>query len=313
MPVRVMFMHVQVQRALTMPSHHVSHDIKARIPILHHNLGYSVKEIGTVLGIKKSLIYKTLFFYRAHGLTYNPHSAQQSRRRHLTSIDISFIQGLLHQRHAIYLDEIQSQLLIRRGTKISLSTISRTLHRLHFSHKSISGRALERNNELRAIFMNRIADQVPDPNMLMFGDEASKDERTSGRRWGWSLRGTRCIQRKCFVRGKRFSILPILTLDGIIAYDIIEGSVMAERFVQFLRELVVCSSLKSTLFITNAFFIQIPLTNPYPGPRSVLILDNCRIHHGEEIRKLVEDDAGTFAVQFICRHGSYMVSDLLRL
>jgi hypothetical protein len=70
--------------------------------------------------------------------------------------------------------------------------------------------------------------------MLMFGDVASKDERTSAHRWGWSLRGTQCVQRKCFVRGRQFSILPILTLDGIIAYDIIEGSVMSEWFVQFL-------------------------------------------------------------------------------
>jgi transposase len=39
-------------------------------------------------------------------------------------------------------------------------------------------------------------------------------------------------------------------------------------------------------------FLQIPLTNPYPGPRSVLILDNCNIHHADEIRELVEDQAG---------------------
>jgi transposase len=235
-----------------MPPHSVSHDIKARIPILHHNLGYSIEEIGKVLGVKKSLIYRTLYFHRAHGQTYNPYSAQQSRRRHLTSTDISFIRGLLHQKHATYLDEIQEQLLARRGTKISISTLSRTLHRLHLTHKNVSGHALERNNELRAVFMNQIADQVPDPNMLMFGDEASKDERTSARRQGWSLRGTRCVQRKCFVRGRQFSILPILTLDGIIAYDIIEGSVTSERFVQFLRELVVCSDLN--FLVSNTYF-----------------------------------------------------------
>ena len=235
-----------------MPPHIVSNDIKARIPILHYNLGYSVKEIGRVLGVKKSLVYKTLYFHRAHGLTFNPYSARQIHQRHLSFTDISFIRGLLHQKHTIYLDEIQEQLLIRRGMKISLSTLSRTLHRLCFSNKDVSGQALERNNELRAIFMNRIADQVPDPNMLMFGDEASKDERSSARRRGWSPRGTRCIQRKCFVRGRRFSILPILTLDGIIAYDIIEGSVTSERFLQFLQELVVCSDLSS--LVGNAYF-----------------------------------------------------------
>jgi hypothetical protein len=87
--------------------------------------------------------------------------------------------------------------------------------------------------------MNRIADIVTDPNQLMFGDEASKDERTSNRRKGWSRRGVRCVQRKCFVRGNRYSLLPIITLDGIITHDIIRGSVTSERFVEFLRELVV--------------------------------------------------------------------------
>jgi hypothetical protein len=33
-----------------------------------------------------------------------------------------------------------------------------------------------------------------------------------------------------------------------------------------------------------------PLTNPYPGPRSVIVLDNCNIHHSEEVRELIEDD-----------------------
>ncbi|KDQ55614.1 hypothetical protein JAAARDRAFT_91352, partial [Jaapia argillacea MUCL 33604] len=70
---------------------------------------------------------------------------------------------------------------------------------------------------------------------------------------------------------KRYSILPILTMDGIIAYDIIEGLVTSEWFVQFLRDHV------------------IPLTNPYPGPHSVLVLDNCSIHHSEEVRQVIED------------------------
>jgi predicted transcriptional regulator len=163
-----------------MPPYSVSRDIKAQIPILHYNMRYSVKKIGKFLGIKKSLIYKTLYFYCVYGLVHNPHSAQLSCRWHLTSTDISFIRGLLNQRHAIFLDEIQEQLLTRRSIKISLLTLSCTLHCLHFSYKDVSAHALERNNQLQAVFINQIANQIPNPNMLMFGDEASKDERTSG-------------------------------------------------------------------------------------------------------------------------------------
>ena len=73
----------------------------------------------------------------------------------------------------------------------------------------------------------------------MFGDEAAKDGQMSARRKGWSERGTRCMQQKCFVQGCHYSILPIFTLDGIITYDVIEGSVTGERFLRFLCELVV--------------------------------------------------------------------------
>ena len=31
--------------------------------------------------------------------------------------------------------------------------------------------------------------------------------------------------------------------------------------------------------------------NPYPGPRSVLVVDNCRIHHNDAIRQLIEEEA----------------------
>lgn len=201
------------------------------------------------------------------------HSKHTGRRRTLTIDDIAFITAILCHHPTIYLDELQHELHSRRGVLVSLQTLLRTFSQLHFKRKRISAYALERNEEKRAIFMNSIANIAPDPEMLMFGDEAAKDERTLIRRYGRSRIGMRCIQRKCFVRGKRYSILPILTLDGIITYDIIEGPVTSERFIQFLREHV------------------LPLTNPYPGPRSVLVLDNCRIHHSDEVRRLIEEEA----------------------
>ncbi|KAG1777620.1 hypothetical protein EV702DRAFT_1045036 [Suillus placidus] len=142
-----------------------------------------------------------------------------------------------------------ASLILSIGQKLNLrlgNARGRTL--LHYSHKSISAHTLKRDKERRAIFMNHIAEIAPDPEMLMFGDEAAKDERTLIHKFGHSKIRTRCIQRKCFVQGKWYSILPILTLNGIIAYDIIEGPMTSERFVQFLQEHV------------------LPLTNPYPGP-----------------------------------------------
>jgi transposase len=223
-----------------MPPHLYSEDLKARIPILHYIQHYTVKDICTILGVRKSLVYKTLSFHRLHGLTSNPFTRTHTAPRLLDQFDLEFIRILLARQPCIYLDEIQLELHQRRGIKASIPTISRTLRRMSVTHKAISVKALERNEMKRASYMNHIGLIAPDPNMLMFMDESAKDERTSGRRYGWSLVGTRCVQRRVFIRGKRYSILPVLTLDGIIAYDIIEGSVTSERFAQFLRDMVVC-------------------------------------------------------------------------
>jgi len=153
--------------------------------------------------------------------------------------DLKLIVALLKRRHYIYLDELQAEIYNIRGVTLSRSSITRTLHHLQYSHKHVSTHALERNDLMRSAFMNKITDQVPNPDMLIFTDEAACNTRTSAWTKGWSLVGRRCVQRRHFIRGQRFSILLILTLDGIVAYDIIPGSVNSERFVEFLCELVV--------------------------------------------------------------------------
>ncbi|KZV84582.1 hypothetical protein EXIGLDRAFT_591274, partial [Exidia glandulosa HHB12029] len=65
-------------------------------------------------------------------------------------------------------------------------------------------------------------------------------------------------------------LLPALSLDGMIALDIFEGSVTRERFIEFLRNQL-C-----------------PVLQPFPGKNSVVVMDNCSTHHDEEIRALIE-------------------------
>src|ERR1700685_3342521 len=48
-------------------------------------------------------------------------------------------------------------------------------------------------------------------------DEASVDDHTNQRRNGWAPLGRACVQRYTFIRGQRFSVLPALSVDGIIA------------------------------------------------------------------------------------------------
>lgn len=65
-------------------------------------------------------------------------------------------------------------------------------------------------------------------------DESAVDNRTGQRNYGWSQLGQPCVRRMSFLRGTRYSILPALTVNGIVALEIIEGSITKEIFLTFL-------------------------------------------------------------------------------
>ena len=69
---------------------------------------------------------------------------------------------------------------------------------------------------------------------LIFIDESAKNERTSTRTYGYSPINTRAKKSIVFVRGKHYTILPALSLEGIITIDIMEGSCDKERFQTFI-------------------------------------------------------------------------------
>ena len=121
-----------------MPSHTVSHDLKAHIPSLFFEQGFSVDQICNILGVKKSLVYKSLQYFRTYGITHNPHAQKTGRNRILSSLDIKFKATLVDQRHCIYLNEIQQALSEQCNCEVSIATLSRTLQRLDFSWKSVT-------------------------------------------------------------------------------------------------------------------------------------------------------------------------------
>ncbi|KAG2090022.1 uncharacterized protein F5147DRAFT_586880 [Suillus discolor] len=174
-----------------MPPHTVSDDLKARIPVLRRR-GHSVKHICYLLGVKKTLVYKVLRLFSP--TCSSIHSKNTGCRRTLTIDDLAFITAILRHRPTIYLDELQHELHSRRGVSVSVQTLLHTFRWLHLSRKCISAYALEWNEEKCAIFMNSIAEIAPDPEMLMFGDEAAKDERTLIRHYGRSRIGTRYVK-----------------------------------------------------------------------------------------------------------------------
>jgi DDE superfamily endonuclease len=118
--------------------------------------------------------------------------------------------------------------------------------------------AKERNQYLRNRWKARLCQWTAD--QLMFLDESACNERTGDRKYGWAPVGSAARVTSPLKHTEKWSILPLYTVNGFIAWDIIKGSYNVDTFHEFVRTWV------------------IPHTTPFPGPRSVLILDNAKIH-----------------------------------
>ena len=109
------------------------------------------------------------------------------------------------------------------------------------SYKKLKKVTKERNENLRADFIARMAKYSPEE--LGFLDETSKDKRTPTRGCGRAKKGQRAQKKAKFVRGKRLSTKALLTLDGIAACMVVEGSMTKELFLNYLEFTVVCCTI----------------------------------------------------------------------
>jgi len=83
--------------------------------------------------------------------------------------------------------------------------------------------------------------QYDDPDLFLFLDESTVNNLTTQCLAGWSRRGTPCVWHLTFLRGSHYSMLPALTIDGIVALDIFEGAINQDKFITFLQEQIVSS------------------------------------------------------------------------
>ncbi|QRV80718.1 DDE superfamily endonuclease [Ceratobasidium sp. AG-Ba] len=226
-------------------------------------------------GRKRRSMFKILGWYRDFGTAHNPCARKPGRRRTLNDDDCEFIRGLITARPKIFLDEIQRELDNRRGVSVHILTISRTLANMKITRKSVTREARERDELLRAIWQAEWG--AYDPELFVWLDESGVDDTATFRFAGWAPAGHSYIQHDLVFRGIRYTLLPALTTDGIVALEMFEGTVDRERFWNFIREQIA------------------PILNPFSmdgAKRSIVVLDNCAIHHGEEIRQIVEVECG---------------------
>ncbi|KAG2744232.1 hypothetical protein P692DRAFT_201722169 [Suillus brevipes Sb2] len=102
-------------------------------------------------------------------------------------------------------------------------------------------------------------------------EQFSKNEKTWARQYGRAMMGQQAPLTDVFVRGDRYSLVAAITTEGYVSAHVVEGSFDGETFLAFVAVKL------------------LPYMNPFPGERSVLVLDNCRIHHNEDLQELVQN------------------------
>ena len=115
-------------------------------------------------------------------------------------------------------------------------TISRWLRREDIRKKRIRFLAAERNQFLRDDWV-RIPTQWKHYKII-FVDESAVNERTKDRKYGGRL-SLSVLLSVAPTNDQRWSILPAYTSrSGYIAYEIVQGSITKDLFLQFLRNKV---------------------------------------------------------------------------
>lgn len=214
----------------------------------------------------ESTVRNTFKRWEATGVVdYKP---RKSRARKMPADLVNFILSLLETRPWLYLDELATAVnaMSRRLDGAACKTYSRQyvheqLVACGWSLKKMRAKAAERDEANRELYWRAISVECTSPDQLMFADETALDGRALRRKYGWAARGHRVDVTHIFHRGKMISILAIYTTEGFQEFSWVEGAFDSEKFLA-------------------AMAAMLPrVMRPWPQPNSILVLDNCRIHH----------------------------------
>ena len=154
---------------------------------------------------------------------------------------------------------------------VSGSTVCRTLRKLGYTRKKVQQIARQRCQKFRSAFLAQVL-QYP-REFFVWVDETGCDLRTNIRRFGYSLLGQSPQYTRLLTRGKRESAICAMSSEGLVGVELKTGSVDSDVFFDFVVGML------------------IPNMQPFDGlnSRSIVIMDNCSIHHVDIIKAALDD------------------------
>lgn len=196
---------------------------------------------------------------------------QRTALRTLSHSDELFIMGLIIDSPGLYLSELCHAVEDVCGKCISPSAVCKVIHKHGFTRKKLQHAAKQRSVQYRGEYMAEI--QMYHSDCFVFIDETGCGNKDHIRNFGYAMRGESAVDHRWFHRGKRISAIAAMSNSGILGVELMSGSVNGDRFFDYVR-----GSL-------------IPEMLPFDceNPNSIAVLDNCSIHHVQQVTQLFKD------------------------
>lgn len=248
-----------------------SEDLRWRMVWQKEALGYSRSRIAENLGVDQSTVSRTLTLFSTTGqVSKKPYPKDKAFRKLTTPAQLHILNTVI-AKPGIYLHEIQQELLDVLQFSVDISTICRFLHSNGFTRQKLHLIAVQRDEFLRQQYILDVS--IYQPEMLVFLDETGADQRNVLRRYGYSMRGIPLRKHSLLVRGERVSGLAFMSIEGLLDVSIVKGTTDGDVFYDFVQKYL------------------LPQLLPFNGinPHSVVIMDNCSVHHIQETVSMIEE------------------------
>ena len=246
-------------------------DLRWRMVWQREALGYSYDKISSNLCVDRSTVWRTVQLFLTTGNVAKRPYPKENAYRKLTKPAQLLIMHLILKKPGIYLHEIKSEILETLFIDISVATISNFLSKNGFSRQKLYHTALQQDEFLRQLYISDVSMYSTD--MFIFVDETGADRRNTLRKYAYSVRGKPLRNHSLLVRGERVSAIAAISVHGVVDVKTTIGTNDATDFYDFVN------------------LHLLPHLLPFNGSNhhSIVVLDNCAIHHIPEITKVINE------------------------
>jgi len=267
------------------------------LPMVNHKISANLKECALQLwdtgwdeeDICSALLVPcaSLFFWRAIFNTFGTVNKPPSLLKGQTSI-LTAIHQLYETTADLYLDELVWWLALHHYIMISCPALQQNLQQAGLTWKLLWKLALERDPALRLEWKEFVLEHGKGQACeFVVIDEMSKNDHSTACCWGHAISGECAELTDVFVQGDHYLLVAAMTVDGYIAM-LFQVHPMQWHSMILLQNLWCDHLLHLQQYLLTAVYLLLQM-NPWTEEQSILVLDNCRIHHNDLLHDFIHN------------------------